>query len=275
MRFRKVARIGLLTVLASLWAFGLSCESAKALSRTARSSQDTIFNQLDSKGRKHGHWKKVYPNGKVAYQAQFRHDVPLGITIRYNEKGIRIATIEHAGDGKRAKAKIYDDKGALIAEGNYFKQQKDSIWTLYADGRVVARESYSKGEKEGIWELYSDKGLLAERYSWREGKMHGEQEVYYATGKLNTRWEAVDGVDHGPTFSLYPSGVNRIKGQYKDGKKEGLWLFYSPDARTVDSMQYENGLLIHSTVPLNTEEKLREIYQNQGRISDPATGARH
>ena len=232
-------------------------------------SGDTTYNQTDGNGRKQGFWMKRYPNGKVAYRAQFRDDRPVGRTLRYNEKGILIADLYHTPAGRKTKAKIYDDAGKLIATGNYVNQRKDSVWTLLSNGRVVAREGYALGEREGAWEYYSDEGQLAARERWRKGRLEGRQEKYYNSGALSSFWTAHDGLEDGPAATLYTSGRPKLTGQFAKGKREGVWLQHSVDGKSVDTLEYRRGELIRGTIQPNADSALNAMYKNAGKLREP------
>lgn len=241
----------------------------RSLEQQMRSSTDTLFNQTDSKGRKQGFWKKQYRNGKVAYRAQFRDGRPVGRTQRYNEKGILIADLRHAPSGSLSRAKIYDDEGNLIAVGNYYNQVKDSVWTLYSNGRVVAREGYSRGVKDGTWERYSDGGRLASREQWRNGVLEGRQEEYFANGKLQSFWTAHNGLEDGPSATLYTSGRPRLKGQFVGGLREGVWILYGLDGAAEDTLVFQKGNLIRQSVKSDVDGAIRTMYQNMRKLHEP------
>jgi hypothetical protein len=44
-------------------------------------------NLVDEDGRKTGHWREEYPNGKTLYEADFVEGQPVGEMVRYYEKG--------------------------------------------------------------------------------------------------------------------------------------------------------------------------------------------
>ena len=225
-------------------------QGREVLQREPRgASGDTTYNQTDGKGRKQGFWMKRYPNGKVAYRAQFRDDRPVGRTLRYNEKGILIADLYHTPAGQKTKAKIYDDAGKLIATGNYVNQRKDSVWTLLSNGRVVARE--------GV------------RERWRKGRLEGRQEKYYNSGALSSFWTAHDDLEDGPAATLYTSGRPKLTGQFAKGKREGVWLQHSVDGKSVDTLEYRRGELIRGTIQPNADSALNAMYKNAGKLREP------
>lgn len=239
----------------------------------AASSADTAFNRTDSKGRKQGFWKKHYRNGRVAYRAEFHDDRPVGITRRYDEKGVLIAELRHARQTDLTRAKIYDDEGHLIAVGNYRAQRKDSVWTLYSGGRVVAREGYANGVKEGAWERYSDGGVLASRERWHNGALEGRQERYFANGQLQGFWTARRGVEDGPAATLYTSGRPKLQGQFVQGQREGRWVMYNLDGTPQDTLLFSQGKLIKGSLGGDADSALHSIYQNAGKLREPTESA--
>lgn len=271
LRFKGIALLLLLCAVClapgSLEAAGWS--KIQQQGQVVNTASDTIFNQTDNRGRKQGHWKKVYRNGRVAYRAQFCDGHPIGRTLRYNEDGILIADLRHDRTGRRSRARIYDDKGNLIAEGNYCGQLKDSVWTLYSDGRVTAREGYECGVKNGIWEWYSDAGRLAIRERWQAGKQEGKQEEYFDNGSLRYFWTARNGMEDGPSATLYTSGRPQLKGQFQKGKRTGIWVLYDVDGTAKDTLEFRDGDLVRSYLKPNVDNALRQIYQNAGKIQEP------
>ena len=89
-------------------------------------------NLVDKEGRKTGHWKVAYPNGKTLYEADFVEGQPVGEMLRYYENGAVKARMHFEAGGQRSVARLYYQNGKLAAEGLYVNQQKDSVWTYYS-----------------------------------------------------------------------------------------------------------------------------------------------
>ena len=108
----------------------------------------TKINYTDINGQKQGHWKKIYPNGKTAYEGNFMNNKPVGEFLRYFESGNICARLIYDKNGEHSTAKLYYEDGKLAAQGNYFVKQKDSTWNYYArDGRLIMIENYRCGKK--------------------------------------------------------------------------------------------------------------------------------
>jgi antitoxin component YwqK of YwqJK toxin-antitoxin module len=210
---------------------------------------DTTFNQKDKNNLKQGFWKKVYPNGKIAYQGFFKDDKPRGIFKRYHEGGTVKAILSYSNDGISSKAKLFYPNGKLAAEGLFYNNQKDSIWKYYSQtSRLVFEESYKKGLKDGLFKSYYEKGSVYETISWKDGKMHGNPiKIYYFDGKV------------------------KVDGNYKDGLKDGSWKMYDPEGKLVGEMKYINGIAENNDKLLEKEsEMLKQIISKAGTISEPS-----
>ena len=213
---------------------------------------DTVFNQVDAKGQRHGFWRRFYRNGQAAYIAQFEHGKPVGITLRYDEQGRKEAEIRHRKGTDYATVIFYSDKGEVIARGLYYKQQKDSVWSYYgAGGRLVGKESWRKGKRDGARDFYSDAGVLAERQMWKDGKLHGRQTLYFENGKPRAFWDMAAGE---------PAG------------REGEWTFWTPSGKLESTTTYEKGVVVGG-VERQGDSIMNLLLQNAGRIAEPATNA--
>ena len=57
------------------------------------------INEVDSKGRKQGVWKKPYGNGYFMYEGEFKDDQPVGTFKRYYEDGV-LKSIQQYGQNE-------------------------------------------------------------------------------------------------------------------------------------------------------------------------------
>lgn len=235
-------------------------------------SQDTLFNRLDRNGNRHGHWRRYYVNGNRAWQAQFHHGAPCGLTRRYDQSGILRVSMQYDPDGHTVRVRYYDAKGLPIAHGNFFDKQRDSIWTYYSEDRLVRRESWNKGQRDGEFTLYSDQGHPAKRQNWKNGQQHGLQEEFYGNGKLRIRWNMQHDVRCGQIFTLFPNGLPRLVGYYdSDGERDSSWTLYDSYGKPEKTILYRHGERQNadSITELQTQW-IEELLRNAGRIPEPA-----
>ena len=72
----------------------LSVISQSIAAQNVGQKGDTLINYTDINNMKQGVWRKVYPNGKLAYEGKFRNDKPIGVFNRYLDKRNKIVEEE-------------------------------------------------------------------------------------------------------------------------------------------------------------------------------------
>ena len=102
------------------------------------------INQIDSKGKKQGLWKKTYDNGNIRYKGNFIDDKADGIFYYYYKSGELQLEKEFFHSGSAAATYVYYKNGNLKASGLYVNEQKDSTWNYYnRDSVIILQEIYS------------------------------------------------------------------------------------------------------------------------------------
>jgi antitoxin component YwqK of YwqJK toxin-antitoxin module len=205
---------------------------------------------VDQEGRKTGHWKVEYPNGKTQYEGDFIEGRPVGEMLRYYEKGGIRARMLFEADGSRSQAQLYYESGKVAAEGIYINQVRDSVWTYYSefDGSVRIRETFREGKLEGLSQHYYPGGEISEELRWKQNEKDGAWKQYYSNGiqRLSANFEK--GQLQGSYELYFPTGHIKIRGSYLDNRSHGTWRFYDEEGKEVFSLDY-----IHGT-PANWEE---------------------
>ena len=207
-------------------------------------------NLLDDEGRKTGHWKVEYPNGKTLYEGEFVEGHPVGAMIRYYESGAVRARMEFDPEQNRSYAYLFYKNGRPAADGWYVKQIKDSVWTYYSefDGSVRIREPYVDGKLDGMARSYYSSGLISEEVEWKENIKEGTWKQYYAGGVPRLSGQYKDGLLHG-TYEIYHSdGTIKIRGSYLENKSHGTWYFYDEKGEEIYAIEYRHG------APANKEQ---------------------
>ena len=141
-------------------------------------------NLVDEEGRKTGHWKVNYPNGRTLYEADFVEGKPHGEMLRYHESGLVRARMIFEAGSQRSYTHLYYESGKPAAEGWFVDQSKDSIWTYYSefDGSVRIRESYVNGKLHGLSLSYYPNGGTSEELEWKQNVKDGAWNQYYKNG---------------------------------------------------------------------------------------------
>ena len=200
-------------------------------------------NQVDEEGRKTGHWKVEYPNGKTQYEADFMEGRPHGEMIRYYEKGGIRALMQFEADGSRSFTQLYYENGKLAAEGLFVNQVKDSVWTYYSDfdGSVRIREVYLEGKLEGMSQSYYPSGEISEEVKWKQNEKDGSWKQYYTNGVQRLSAHHEKGQLQGSYELYFSTGHIKIRGTYLNNRSHGTWRFYDENEKEIIALEYVNG----------------------------------
>ena len=237
------------------------------------SGQDTVFNQLNSRGQKTGFWKVYYENGKVRYTGFFENDQPAGEMKKYYPGGILQAHMIYERSGKVSRVKLFYKSGKLSAEGKYIGNVKDSVWNYYSsyDERLALHETYELGMKNGMSFKYYSNGNISEIIEWDNDLEHGRWEQYYENGDIRLKSSYLHGMRNGPFQSFHPGGKPSITGAYNNGYMNGKWTYFDEDGREDFSAEYIDGkMLPNEYYDKRVEEFSKKIRDIAGDIPEPS-----
>jgi len=201
-------------------------------------------NQLDEEGRKTGHWKLEYPNGRTLYEADFVEGRPVGEMLRYYENGGLRARMLFEAEGERSYVYLFYNSGLPTAEGWYVGQVKDSVWTYYSefDGSVRIRELYVDGKLNGATRLYYPDGGISEELEWKGNVKDGAWKQYYKNGVPRLSGQYKNGLLQGSYEVFFSDSSIKIRGAYLDNRSHGTWRFYDESGKEVYALDYVNGI---------------------------------
>lgn len=201
-------------------------------------------NLVDQEGRKTGHWKVDYPNGRTQYEADFVEGRPVGEMLRYHENGMLGARMLFEAGSSRNYTYLYYISGKPAAEGWYVDQLKDSVWTYYSefDGSVRIRESYVGGKLNGFSHKYYPEGVVSEEVEWKENIKEGAWNQYYKNGVQRLSGHHKSGMLHGLYEVYYADETIKIRGDYLNNKSNGTWTFFDEDGMEIYTLEYVNGI---------------------------------
>ncbi len=231
---------------------------------------DTIWNQVDAQGRKHGYWKKNHRNSHRRYIAQFEHGKPVGVSVRYSPSGRVLSRLAFEPDGRRAHAELYDDRGRIQAKGDFYDEVKDGRWEYFNGRRSLGEENWKRGLKHGVFVVLSDLGKPVSRENWKDGRQDGLQQLYYGNGRVRMEWTMRNGFEEGKAYTFYPDGYVRLEGMYRRGNRVGQWIYRDESGRKARAVEYRNGQLVGDEVDGKLDSALVEWEKNKGRIKEPS-----
>lgn len=207
------------------------------------------FNQTDKEGRRHGVWKKYYPDSKqLRYEGKFVHGKEVGEFRFYCEtcKDQPNAVLKYKERDPLVEVRYFSEKGKLISQGKLKDQIREGEWIFYHPNsdQVMTREFYVNGKLNGRVTTYYPNGKKTEETDYKNGIREGENNFYSEEGVKIKELLYKNGELHGPGKYFDGHGQVIIEGNYKDGRKHGLWKYY------------ENGKVI-------LEEKYPKEYQDR------------
>jgi antitoxin component YwqK of YwqJK toxin-antitoxin module len=200
-------------------------------------------NLVDEEGRKTGHWKVEYPNGKTFYEADFVEGHPVGEMGRYYETGAVKVRMLFEADGQRSVARLYYKNGKLAAEGLYVNQMKDSVWTYFSefDASVRIREPYQEGKLDGVVRSYYASGEISEEVEWSQNVKEGSWKQYFKNGTTRLSAKHKNGLLEGSYEVFLSNNTIQIRGMYRENRAHGTWRFYDENGQEVYSLEYHKG----------------------------------
>lgn len=189
------------------------------------------INQFDKAGKRHGLWKKFYPNTKqLRYEGEFDHGKEVGTFKFYCEEcGDNPTTTKNfKANSDIALVKYYTIKGKVVSEGEMKGKDRIGEWVYFQklSNNIMSKETYVAGKMDGVQLTYYPNGKVTEEITYVNGIKQGNNNYYSPEGVLLKKLIYHDNKLHGPAEYYDANGNVTIKGYYKTGKKYGLWQYF-------------------------------------------------
>lgn len=234
------------------------------LSISAFAQIDTSsINKKDAQGRKQGEWKH-YEKGKLAYEGQFKDNVPYG-TFKYYFPNGKMKSITEFREGVHlVHATVFHENGHKASEGVFIDQLKDGTWNYYSNtDQLIAIENYNKGLRTGEWKTFSNEtGLLLEETNYLNDKKNGVHKTYYFDGTVSLEENYLEGKLNGKCATYYPKTGVATSGEYLKGVRTGSWNYHDANGKIRSTVEYKNGVAFNTFVYLYTNGAAQKINQN-------------
>jgi antitoxin component YwqK of YwqJK toxin-antitoxin module len=202
------------------------------------------INLLDSKGERHGLWKKNFDKtDQPRYEGEFKHGKEIGVFKFYklvDKKSELSATKEFNENDQIALVKFFSSTGKLISEGKMDGKLFIGIWTYYHNksNAVMSTENYNdKGELHGEKLVYYENGQVAEKSNYINGKQEGLSIWYSEKAVVLKEFLYENDELHGLSKYYDSNGQLIAEGVYKRGQKYGIWKYYS-DGKLTEEKDY-------------------------------------
>lgn len=217
-------------------------------------------NQIDKQGRKQGHWVKTDKQGAKLYEGDFVDDLETGTFTYYFPDGTVRITNTYTVPGKVCRHKVYNNRGQLLAEGNFNQKNRDGLWTFYdTGGRRLKLTTYKMGVRHGLQVTFTSNGDTAEVCNWDDNHRHGRWWKRIGKQGYITATFVHGGIEG--RLVEYNDGQQLVReGHYTAGERNGSWKYYDQAQLVVDESWKMGSLIDRRVRLLLPEERFVSIY---------------
>ncbi|TCK68781.1 antitoxin component YwqK of YwqJK toxin-antitoxin module [Winogradskyella wandonensis] len=199
---------------------------------TSLTAQNEI-NSFDKDGKRHGIWKKTYPNtNQLRYEGQFVHGKEID-TFKYyklkRKKSVLSAVKVFNSIDNKAEVTFLASNGKIISQGKMAGKDFIGRWLFYHknSNNVMIEENYNlQGQLDGKRTVFFVRGQIAEEETYKNGLLNGISKIYAESGKLLQESLYKDDKLNGISTYYDADGNIQAKGSFKDNLKVGIWEYY-------------------------------------------------
>ena len=207
-------------------------------------------NQKDAKGQKQGVWNKKYPGSNTfIYKGQFKDDKAIGEFTYYYESGKIKSVIKHFPNSNLSFAVFYSENEAVLSEGFYKNQLKDSVWSNFTpSGALSSKESFLKNQLHGEKIIYYTEGQIENGIliplsvsNYKKDTLNGLYTEFFSTGKIKKKGVFQNGLKDGEWLEYHPNGQVAQKAKFKKDKLH-TWVYsYDKNGLKISEVFFQNG----------------------------------
>lgn len=186
------------------------------------------INQFNSKGERHGVWKKYYDNGNIRYTGTFQNGKEVGEFRFYSENNSKFPTIVRQFDSDGlSKVFFYSENGVPESKGSMNGKLRVGKWIYFdKNGKtVLSEENYKDGVLDGELITFYPDGKPTEVYPYKNGKIDGMMRRFSNEGIVLDEVMYKDGLRNGPAKYYNTNGQLLYSGMYQNDIKVGNWVY--------------------------------------------------
>lgn len=160
----------------------------------------------------------------------------------------------------RKKQEVYQFE-VLSSNDIKVKPTEGKVYTWFNAGEIHKSEGDYEGRLlHGSLKKLTIDGVLLEKSSFKHGIKDGKWQEWYLSGKTKSIYHWDDGDLDGGFIELDSLGMIVLQGTYKSGKLVDELLKRNPSGQ-LDTLTYENGIVVSDGPKQNREVKNRKIKQ--------------
>ena len=209
-------------------------------------------------GKPEGYWKTYYEDGRLKSEGNRKNFVLDGVWKFYTQDGMIAQSIEY-GDGNKngLRTNFYVD-GTRKRQEQFIKDVLfKEILVFYPSGRVneqIPIDTLGKGKQHGIGYEFSDNdGRITAIVKYRNGYVAGRERIN-RKDKFNRK--------QGIWKSFYDSKKEKEVGRFRSDQKHGYFKTYDLEGNLLETLKYQEGILIPDPEELSKLDIKREYHPN-------------
>jgi len=208
------------------------------------------LNQKDANGKKQGVWQKKYPGSNTfIYKGQFKDDKAIGEFTYYYESGKIKSVIKHFPNSNLSFAVFYSENEAVLSEGFYKNQLKDSTWLNFtSSGAISSKESFLQNQLHGEKIIYYIEGQIEDGVliplsisNYKKDILNGRYTEFFSTGKIKKKGAFINGLKNGEWLEYHPNGQLAQKVNYKKDNLHAWVYSYDKNGIKISEVFFQNG----------------------------------
>lgn len=198
-------------------------------------------------------YREVYQDGTLKYEGVYSDGVAIGTHYKYKQKYQCDSSLFLVEDTNTNATPVYKNRmvcrnvpvpdscieyfdGTIVAKGAVDSvRNRIGFWYEYHNtGEFRGKGMYKEGGRIGDWEFFYASGKLEQKGKYdKKGRTQGTWKWYYESGKLLREELYVNGKREGQLTDYNEEGGIIIQGNFVENKKEGYWVYETPDYKEV------------------------------------------
>jgi antitoxin component YwqK of YwqJK toxin-antitoxin module len=172
----------------------ISCNELKTVETTEGNMTDRYT--VDSKGEKHGEFRRFFGKDTLAELSFYDHGKLTGERTIYNVNGKPEITEMYVNDTLHGDYKVFFEDGKVKIEGKYTNGVMEGVWKrYYPNGTLFEEVTFAENEENGPFTEYHENGKLAAKGQYKGGDFeHDSLYLYTENGELMRKMFCQQGV---------------------------------------------------------------------------------
>lgn len=209
-------------------------------------------------GKPEGYWKTYYEDGVLKSEGNRLNHQLDSIWLFYASNGVVSQRISYREGKKTGLRTTYSEEGLPQLEEQFANDVLvGTVRKYYPSGtlmEIVPMDTLGKGKEHGIgYEFDEEDGRIISVIEYRNGYVANRERIN-RKDKFNQK--------QGLWKEFYESKAIKQEGRYKNDKKNGYFKTYAEDGNLLETLKYEDGILIPDPIELSKLDIKREYHPN-------------